>query len=76
MDIEISPKKYNNLTKDERDDLYSLNYDLPIIIKDADKVSVIVAWAREDYLIEVHLQLDETEVYEEVPNDPNVLVKL
>ena len=76
MDIEISPKKYNNLTKDERDDLYSLNYDLSIIIKDADKVSVIVVWAREDYLIEVHLQLDETEVYEEVPNDPNVLVKL
>ena len=52
MGIEIPSKRYNNLTKDERDALYSLKDDSSIIIKDADKGSVVVVWGRKDYLKE------------------------
>ena len=52
MDIEIPSKRYNNLTKEERDALYSLRDDSTIIIKGADKGSVVVVWDREDYLKE------------------------
>ena len=34
----------------------------------------MVVWDREDYLKEAHKQLEDREVYEEVLNDPNVLV--
>ena len=74
LDIEIPSKRYNNLTKDERDALYSLKDDPSIIIKGADKGSVVVVWDREDYLKEAYKQLYDREVYEEVPNDPNVLI--
>ena len=36
--------------------------------------SVVVVWNREDFLKEAYKQLDDREVYEEVPNDPNILV--
>ena len=52
LDIEIPSKRYNNLTKDERDALYSLRDDPSIIIKGADKGFVVVVWDREDYLKE------------------------
>ena len=42
LDIEIPSKRYNNLTKDERDALYSLKDDPTIIIKGADKGSIVV----------------------------------
>ena len=74
LDIEIPSRRYNNLTKEERDALYSLRDDSPIIIKGADKGSVVVVWDREDYLKEAYKQLEDREVYEEVPNDPSVLV--
>ena len=74
MDIEIPSKRYNNLTKDERDALYSLKDDPSIIIKGADKGSVIVVWDIEDYLKKRYKQLYDRKVYEEVPNDPNVLI--
>ena len=47
--------------------------DRSIIIKGADKVSVVVLWDREDYLKEAYRQLDDKEVYEQVPKDPSVL---
>ena len=80
MDIEIPSKRYNNLTREERDALYSLRDDSTIIIKGADyykdyyKGSVVVVWDREDYLKEAYKQLEDREVYEEVSNDSNVLV--
>ena len=73
MDIEIPYKRYNNLTKEERDALYSLRDDSTIIIKGPDKGSVVVDWDRENYLKEAYKQLEDREVYEEVSNDPNVL---
>ena len=42
LDIEIPSKRYNNLTKEERDALYSLRDDLTILIKGAEKGSVVV----------------------------------
>ena len=73
MDIEIPSKRYNNLTMEERDALYSLRDDSTNIIKGPDKGSVVVDWDREDYLKEAYKQLENREVYEEVSNDPNVL---
>ena len=42
-------------------------------MKDANNGSVIVLWDREDYLKEAYRQLDDKEVYEQVPDDPSVL---
>ena len=74
LDIEIPSKRYNNLTREERDALYSLRDDSTIIIKVADKGSVGVVWDREDYLKEAYKQLEDREVYEEVSNDSDILV--
>ena len=74
MDIENPSKRYNNLTKEESDVLFSLRDDSTIIVKGADKGSVVVAWDRKDYLKEAYKQLEDREVYEEVSNDPNVVV--
>ena len=54
MDIEIPFKRYNNLTKDERDAFYSLIDDPSTIGKGTDKGSVIVVCDREDYLKEAY----------------------
>ena len=44
-----------------------------IISKFVGKGSVVVVWDREDYLKETYRQLDDKEVYEQVPDDPSVL---
>ena len=58
---------YSNLTKEERNALYLLRDDPSIIIKEADKVSVV--WDREDYLREGNSQLSDKDVYQEVKGD-------
>ena len=70
LDIEILSKKISKLTMEGREDLYSLKDDTSIIIKVADKVSVVVFWDTEDYLKEAYRQIDDKEVYEQVPDDP------
>ena len=70
LDIEIPSKKYNNLTKDEQDALYSLKEDPFTIIKGVEKGSFVVVWYRVDYLKETYKQLNDREVYEKVPSDP------
>ena len=50
---------YSNLTKEERQAIYSLRDDTSIIIKEADKGSGIVVWDREDYLAESRTQLKD-----------------
>ena len=52
LDIDISSKRFNNLTKEERNALYNLRDDPTIIIKGGDKGSSVVVWDREDYLNE------------------------
>ena len=49
---------YSNLTKSERDVVYSLKNDDSKIIKGADKVSAVVVWDREDHLKEAKNQLE------------------
>ena len=73
LDIEIPSKRFSNITKEERNALYSLRDGSTIIIKGADKGSVVVVWDKEDYLKETYKQLQDREVYEKVSNDPNVL---
>ena len=57
LDIEIPSRRYNNLTKEERDAFCSLRDDSSIIIKGADKGSVVVFRDREDYLKEAYNNL-------------------
>ena len=61
--------KYNNLTREERKALYDLRNDTSIIIKEADKGSVVVIWDKEDHLKEAEEQLSWKEMYEEVTDD-------
>ena len=61
---------YSNLTKEEHLALNSLRDDTSIIIKEADKDSVVVVWDREDYLKETEKQLGDKETYEEISSDP------
>ena len=73
LDIDIPKDKLNNLSKGERDALYSLKNDNTIVIKGADKSSAVVVWDREDHLKEAHKQLSDEEIYEKVTNDPSTL---
>ena len=54
--------------------MYSLKDDKSIIIKGADKGAAVIVWDREDYLKEASKQLEDKEVYLEVPNDSSALV--
>ena len=73
LDIGIASKRFNNLTKEEREAFYSLKDDPSIIIKGAEKGCVVVVLDREDSLKEAYRQLDDKELYERVPDDPSVL---
>ena len=54
--------------------MYSLQDDPRIVIKGANKGSVVVVWDREDYLKEAYRQFDDKKVYEQFSDDPSVLV--
>ena len=56
LDIEIPSKRFNNLTNDERNAMYSLKDDKSIIIKGADKGAAVIVWDREDYQKEARKQ--------------------
>ena len=49
LDIDTPKNKFNNLSKEERDALYSLKNTNTIVIKDADKGYRIVVWDTEGY---------------------------
>ena len=59
MNIKISQKKYSSLTKEERSAVYNLKNDKNIVIKNADKVSAVVIWDRDDYIKEDEKQLGD-----------------
>ena len=48
--------------------------DKNIVIKGADKGSAVVVWDKEDYIEEAEKQLGDSDVYEEVPDDPEPLI--
>ena len=68
MGIDISSKRLDNVTRDERNALYYLRDDPTIIIKGAGKGSMVVVWDRDNYLKAVYKQLEDKDVYEEFPN--------
>ena len=72
LDIEIPSKRFNNLTKEDSEVLYTLKDDPSIIIKGADGESVVIVWGREDCLKEAYRQLEDKEVYEQVPNNTSM----
>ena len=74
LDIDISSKRFNNLTKEERNALHNLRDDTTIIIKGADKGSAVVVWDREDYLKEAYKQIENKDVYEKFQNDSGILI--
>ena len=73
VDIDIPKDKFNNLSKEERDAIYSLKNDNSIVIKAVDKGSEVAVCDKEDYLKEAHDQFSDEKVYEEVNNDPSTL---
>ena len=75
MKIEVPKHKFNNLRNSERKALYDLKNDKSIVIKSADKDSVVVVWDREDHIKEAEKQLGDEEVYEEVSNNGAPLLK-
>ena len=54
--------------------MYSLKDDKCIIIKGTDKGAAVIVWDHEDYIKEATKQLEDKEVYMEVPNDSSALV--
>ena len=57
---------YYNLIREERQAMYNLKNDQPIVIKEADKGSAVDVWDKKDYLMEAEKQLSCKETYEEV----------
>ena len=57
---------FSNLTKEERQAIYSLRDDTSIIIKEADKGSGIVPQEKENYLAETSTQLQGKDVQQEL----------
>ena len=74
MKIEISKDKYNHITNEERQALYDLKDNKNIVIKGADIGSAVVVLDREDYIKEAEKQFGDSDVYEEVPDDPEPLI--
>ena len=74
MDSDIFSKRFDNLTREERNVLYNLGDDPTIMIKGADKGFAVVVWDREDYSEEAYKQLEDKDVDEEVPNDSGILI--
>ena len=67
--IEIPQNKYNNLTRKERIALCNLKNDKNVVMKIADKFSMVVVWDRDDSTKETEKQLGDKGIYEEVCYD-------
>ena len=60
----------DNLTRDERIALKSLQNRTDIVIKPADKGSAVVVMSREDYVAEANRQLSDDQYYHPLDTDP------
>ena len=56
--------------------MHNLKNDKTIVIKGADKGSAVALWDREDYNKEAENQLEDTNIYKEVPNDAKTLINI
>ena len=66
----------SNLSGEEWKALRNLAGDRSIAIKGADKGSSVVAWDKDDYLQEASKQLRDTNIYEDVKFNENILTGL
>ena len=66
LNIDISSKRFNNLTKEVHNAIYDLGDDPTITIKCVYHGSTVVVWGREDYWKEAPKQLEDRDVYGEV----------
>ena len=66
----------SNLSGDKWKALRILADDRSIVIKDADKGSSVEIWDRDDYLQEASKQLQDTNIYEDVKFNENILTGL
>ena len=74
--IADEPKRYSNLSKEERIAMRSLADDRSVVIKKADKGSCIVVWDRSDYLREAEKELEDLNVYRKVVFKDKILSQL
>ena len=58
----------------EQQVLYDLKNNKNIVIKGIDKGSALVVWDRGNQIKEAEKQLGDSDVYEEVPDDPEPLI--
>ena len=75
LKLEIPSKRFNNLTKDERNTMYRLKDDQSVIIKGVDKGAAVIVWHREHYIKEASKQLEDKENHLEIPDDLSALVR-
>ena len=66
----MKEKRYNNLTKSERTSMKGLSEREDIIITKADKGGAVVIVDVKDYMKEVERQLNNTENYRKLQQDP------
>ena len=70
MLIDEKGSKLSNLFHGERKALFDLKNDKSIVIKEADKGSAVVGWDTDDYCMEADVQLSDSDVYQEITEDP------
>ena len=73
---EINDSTQSNHSGDEWKTLRNLADDRSIVINGADKGSSVAIWDREDYLQEASKQLQDTNIYEDVNFNENILTGL
>ena len=69
------PLRYHNLSKFETLGLQELSQNPNIVIKEADKGSAIVVMNSSDYLREGYCQLNDSDFYTKLQNDPTPEIK-
>ena len=73
---EMNGSTQSNLSGDKWKALRILADDRSIVIKSADRGSSVVIWDRDNYLQEASKQLQDTNIYEDVKFNENILTGL
>ena len=68
--INTGGRNYSNFSVEEIKALRNLKNCMDIIIKEADKGSVVVVWDKKDYCREAYRHLNEVVVYEKLYENP------
>ena len=86
MSISAKGNNYRNVSREESEAINSLKSDRTIAVKEADKGSGVVAWDRDDYIMEAwdrddyimeaESQLSDSEVYSKLGNEPRTEIQV